>query len=174
MTRFNLRRSHLLPLLFAPSILTSPILADTRFENSIAVYLSSKGQKAISDNLSDLLFLSGFDLGQGRLDQVQYQADQELRLDQLPVEFNQFKGTLGLIRDELGRCLKGFHLNDPKIQAKIQGLNYGAFISQMSLSIDTDASRQLPDGEGLVLLFKAELPLIQLEASELKLRDTNN
>ena len=145
-----------------------------RIESAVGIYVTPRGQETLSEHLQQLIFLSGFEIDQGAIRELNYSADDPIQLDQLPVEYRQYSGTLGSIREVLKDWLKGFQLNDPKISARLSQLRYGARFSHLSLKIDTEANHRMPEGEGLALVFNAEIPDLRIEIQSIKAKDEEN
>ena len=60
-----------------------------RIERAVGIYVTPRGQETLSEHLQQLIFLSGFEIDQGAIRELNYSADDPIQLDQLPVEYRQ-------------------------------------------------------------------------------------
>ncbi len=143
-------------------------------EHAIGLFMTAQAQEYFHQNLTQVLFMNGYSLDQGAFDSWHYEAQDPLVLDNLPVEYQKFKGSLGTVRDLLKHWLRGFELKDPLFAADVTGIQYQASFKKFGLTADANATMALNQPNSAILVFAMEVPELRITVDSVRARDLNN
>ncbi|MGK5086376.1 hypothetical protein WDW86_02365 [Bdellovibrionota bacterium FG-2] len=141
---------------------------------AVGLGLTERGQKYFVEHFADVLFANGISLSEGQIDSFVLNAEKPLKLDQLPIHFQKFSGTLGKIRSILKSWLLGFSFNDPLIRVEVKDIRYSAQIDRLGFSLQTSPVREFTGANSAVFVLEAQIPSLRLSAASVMGKNLNN
>jgi hypothetical protein len=145
-------------------------------DRSIGVYVTREGQRYFQNNLEDVLYRNGIALSEGVVAKWKYLAEEPIDLDRLPEKMRKYQETLDGVRTTMKNWLFGFKMNDPRLTATVNNVQYSATFSRLGIRVaDQTANKELglsPDT--IVFYLDVEIPQIRVEVASIRANDLNN
>lgn len=142
--------------------------------DALVFHLTVRGQNYFYDHLEEILADNGIAFRSGSFSGVKYEAAQPLQVDNLPERYKKYAPVLKSTATLVKQWLMGTPIQSPRFKGAISDIGYDLRFSRFGIRPDLKATQALPSGGGVVLLFEAEMPEVQLFVKKIRGSDLNN